>query len=67
MATRVAFAGVVPTRGQANDIKARLIAKARRIWFAVCNTLELRALLARDDATPMLSLNFCVCSRNRSQ
>jgi hypothetical protein len=44
---------VVPTRGQANDIKARLIAKASsHLGLQFVTPSSLRALLARDDATP---------------
>jgi hypothetical protein len=44
---------IVPTRGQANSLKARLIANGQSyvgLQFATPTTL--RALLARDDATP---------------
>ena len=44
---------VIPTRGQANDIKARLIAKgSSHLGLQFVTTSSLRALLARDDATP---------------
>ena len=44
---------VVPTRGQANDIKARLIAKgSSHLGLQFVTPSGLRALLARDDATP---------------
>src|SRR4029453_1830809 len=44
---------VVPTRGQANDIKACLIAKgSSHLGLQFVTPLSLRALLARDDATP---------------
>src|SRR6266480_3502083 len=44
---------IVPTRGQANDLKARLIAKGYSHFGLQFVTLaSLRALLARDDATP---------------
>ena len=44
---------VVPTRGQANDIKARLIAKgSSHLGLQFVTPSSLRALLARDDATP---------------
>jgi len=44
---------VVPTRGQANDLKARLIAKASsHLGLQFVTPSSLRALLARDDATP---------------
>ena len=44
---------VVPTRGQANDIKARLIAKGvSHLGLQFVTPSSLRALLARDDATP---------------
>ena len=44
---------VVPTRGQANDIKAPLIAKgSSHLGFLFVTPSSLRALLARDDATP---------------
>ena len=44
---------VVPTRGQANDIKARIIAKdSSHLGLQFVTTSSLRALLARDDATP---------------
>jgi len=44
---------VVPTRGQANALKARLVAKgASYLGLHVVTLARLRALLARDDATP---------------
>jgi hypothetical protein len=44
---------VVPTRGQANDLKARLIAKGcSNLGLRFVTASSLRALLARDDATP---------------
>ena len=44
---------IVPTRGQANDIKARLIAKgSSHLGLRFVAPWSLRALLARDDATP---------------
>ena len=44
---------IVPTRGQANDIKARLIAKgSSHLGLQFVTPSSLRALLARDDATP---------------
>jgi len=44
---------VVPTRGQADDIKARLIAKgSSHLGLQFVTPSSLRALLARDDATP---------------
>src|SRR6266513_2061147 len=44
---------VVPTRGQANDLKARLIAKGySHLGLKFVTPSSLRALLARDDATP---------------
>ena len=44
---------VVPTRGQANDIKARLIAKGwSHLGLQFVTPSGLRALLARDDTTP---------------
>jgi hypothetical protein len=44
---------VVPTRGQANDIKARLIAKSSsHLGLQFVTPSSLRALLAQDDATP---------------
>src|SRR6266704_1078819 len=44
---------VVPTRGQANDIKARLIAKGwSHLGLHFVTPSSLRALLARDDASP---------------
>src|SRR5260370_37458993 len=43
---------VVPTRGQANDLKARLIAKgSSHLGLRFVTPSSLRALLARDDAT----------------
>ena len=43
---------VVPTRGQADDIKARLIAKSSsHLGLQFVTPSNLRALLARDDAT----------------
>ncbi|HEX9281988.1 MAG TPA: PD-(D/E)XK nuclease family protein [Candidatus Udaeobacter sp.] len=44
---------VVPARGQANDLKARLIAKgSSHLGLQFITPSSLRALLARDDATP---------------
>src|ERR1700747_2411724 len=44
---------VVPTRGQANDIKTRLVAKgSSHLGLQFVTPSSLRALLARDDATP---------------
>jgi PD-(D/E)XK nuclease superfamily len=44
---------VVPTRGQANDLKARLIEKGcSHLGLQFVTPSSLRALLARDDATP---------------
>ncbi|HJW38000.1 MAG TPA: PD-(D/E)XK nuclease family protein [Candidatus Udaeobacter sp.] len=44
---------VVPTRGQANDLKARLIAKgSSHLGLQFVTPSSLRALLARDDTTP---------------
>jgi hypothetical protein len=44
---------VVPTRGQASDLKARLIAKgSSHLGLQFVTRSSLRALLARDDATP---------------
>src|SRR5437762_6295287 len=44
---------VVPTRGQANDLKARLIAKgSSHLGLQFVTPSSLRALLAQDDATP---------------
>jgi hypothetical protein len=44
---------VVPTRGQANDIKARLIAKgSSHLGLQFVTPSSLRELLARDDPTP---------------
>src|SRR5438132_3454939 len=44
---------VVPTRGQANDLKARLIAKGYSYFgLQFVTPASLRALLARDDTTP---------------
>jgi len=44
---------VVPTRGQANDIKTRLVAKgSSHLGLQLVTPSSLRALLARDDATP---------------
>jgi hypothetical protein len=44
---------VVPTRGQANDLKARLIAKgSSHLGLQFVTPSSLRASLARDDATP---------------
>src|SRR5437867_12699576 len=41
---------VVPTRGQANDLKARLIAKgSSHLGLKIVTPSSLRALLARDD------------------
>ena len=50
---------VVPTRGQANDIKARLIAKgSSHLGLQFVTPSSLRALLARDDATPAAQPEF---------
>ena len=44
---------VVPTRGQANDIKARLIARgSSHLGLQFVTPSSLRALLARDDTNP---------------
>src|SRR5436189_2903499 len=44
---------VVPTRGQANDLKARLIANgSSHLGLHFVTPASLGALLARDDATP---------------
>src|SRR6266581_3982202 len=44
---------VVPTRGQANDLKARLIAKGySHLGLQFVTPASLRASLARDDPTP---------------
>jgi len=44
---------VVPTRGQANDIRARLIANgSSHLGLQFVTPSSLRALLAQDDATP---------------
>jgi PD-(D/E)XK nuclease superfamily protein len=44
---------VVPTRGHANDLKARLITKGfSHLGLRFVTASSLRALLARDDATP---------------
>ncbi|MGH7984442.1 MAG: PD-(D/E)XK nuclease family protein [Candidatus Udaeobacter sp.] len=44
---------VVPTRGHANDLKARLIAKgSSHLGLQFVTPRSLRALLARDDPTP---------------
>src|SRR6266566_4657887 len=44
---------VVPTRGQANDLKRRLIAKGvSHLGLQIVTPTSLSALLARDDATP---------------
>ncbi|HEY5992686.1 MAG TPA: PD-(D/E)XK nuclease family protein [Candidatus Udaeobacter sp.] len=44
---------VVPTRGRANDLKARLIAKgSSHLGLQFVTPSSLRALLARDDAAP---------------
>ena len=44
---------VVPTRGQVNDFKARLVAKgSSHLGLQFVTPSSLRALLARDDATP---------------
>src|SRR5690349_9785580 len=53
---------IVPTRGQADDIKARLIASGRShlgLQFVPPSTL--RAVLSGMMLLRMLSLNFCVC------
>ena len=44
---------VVPTRGHINDLKTRLIAKGcSHLGLQFVTPASLRALLARDDATP---------------
>ena len=44
---------VVPTRGHANDLKMRLIAKGfSHLGLQFVTPASLRALLARDDAAP---------------
>jgi hypothetical protein len=44
--------GIVPTRGQANDLKARLIVKgSSHLGLRFVTPSSLRALLAQDDAT----------------
>src|SRR6267378_4330584 len=44
---------VVPTRGQANDLKRRLIAKGvSHLGLQIVTPASLSALLARDDARP---------------
>jgi PD-(D/E)XK nuclease superfamily len=44
---------IVPTRGQANDLRARLIAKgSAHLGLQFVTPSSLRALLARDNATP---------------
>jgi len=44
---------VIPTRGQADDIKARLIANGRsHLGLQFVTPSSLRAVLERDDATP---------------
>jgi hypothetical protein len=44
---------IVPTRGQVNDLKVRLIARgASHLGLQFVTPAGLRALLARDDATP---------------
>src|SRR5438445_8163145 len=44
---------IVPTRGQANDLKRRLIAKGvSHLGLQVMTPTSLSALLARDDARP---------------
>ena len=48
---------VVPTRGQLNDLKARLIAKGfSHLGLRFVTASSLRALLARDDTTPAAEL-----------
>jgi PD-(D/E)XK nuclease superfamily len=48
---------VVPTRGHVNDLKARLIASgASHLGLQFVTPASLRALLARDDATPPAQL-----------
>src|SRR5512140_178909 len=50
---------IVPTRGQANDLKARLIAKgSSHLGLRFVTPSSLRALLARDDATPAAKPEF---------
>jgi len=50
---------IVPTRGQADDIKARLIAKGlSHLGLQLVTPSSLRALLARDDATPSAQPEF---------
>src|SRR6266436_3463570 len=44
---------IVPTRGQANDLKRRLIAKGvSHLGLQIVTPASLRALLSRDDVTP---------------
>src|ERR1700745_2878795 len=44
---------IVPTRGQVNDLKARLIAKGlSHLGLKFATASSLRALLARGDTTP---------------
>ena len=48
---------IVPTRGQANDIKTRLIANGlSHLGLQFVTPLSLRALLVRDDPTPAAQL-----------
>src|SRR6266403_2812258 len=50
---------VVPTRGHANDLKARLIAKgSSHLGLQFVTPSSLRALLAGDDATPTAQPEF---------
>jgi len=50
---------VVPTRGQANDIKTRLIAKgSSHLGLQFVTPASLRALLARNDVTPAAQPEF---------
>ena len=47
---------IVPTRGQANDLKSRLIAKGcSHLGLQFVTPAILGALLARDDATPRIA------------
>ena len=47
---------IVPTRGQANDLKSRLIAKGcSHLGLQFVTPATLGALLARDDATPRMA------------
>jgi hypothetical protein len=63
LGNHVAFATVVvPTRGQANDLSALDCKGYSHFGLQFVTAAGLRALLARDDATPHASRNISACS-----